>query len=707
MKRTCMPIQITLFLLALYFVPVAVAGPLDTWTWRNPKPTGNYLSSVATGVVNGTSEFVAVGFDSTILTSQAGVTWYQQTCPPNITLTGVAFGNTTFVAVGSDSTSGNAAILTSSDGSTWLPVTVTSGSLGLVAVTYGGGQFVAVGSGGTILTSPDGNNWTLQTSHTGSTLDGVAYGGGLFVAVGSGGTIVTSSDGVTWTASTSGTPYVLAGVAYGDGVWAAVGQSIFLVSFNGIAWGSALTGYSAGAVTFDNNDNLFVAWDNEEQPGLFTSTDALNWKVQGPSTAGTTALYNALTYNSNNRTFVAVGANGGIAISTSPYGTNWITQTISSNSEPLNAIAYGVNSTYPGGVFVAGGGMLGGNTGSMLYSSDGINWSIGQLNGSVSYGTVVSGIAYGQVENAPIFVAAGSAYSIGQNGVVLASLDGVNWVQTYSTSSSINTLNAVIFGNGEFMTVGSHGAILTSPDAVNWTPQTSSTTSVLYGATYGGGLFVAVGSGGEIVKSTDGVTWMAANSGPNSTLYGVAYGNGSYVAVGESSSYYPVIMTSPDGNTWSVAYTGLTPYSDLTGITFNNGTFVATGQNGQILTSPTGLFGTWTSRASGAGNQLNAVVFGESQFIAVGTSGTILGSDQPSPPPVPRLATPAINFSSGTIQMPLTGGTPGSTAILLASPDLKNWVPITSATVDVNGNASLSDTLVPNIPGRYYRVAVH
>jgi hypothetical protein len=57
--------------------------------------------------------------------------------------------------------------------------------------------------------------------------------------------------------------------------------------------------------------------------------------------------------------------------------------------------------------------------------------------------------------------------------------------------------------------------------------------------------------------------------------------------------------------------------------------------------------------------------------------------------------------------MPLTGGTPGSTAILLASPDLKNWVPITSATVDVNGNASLSDTLVPNIPGRYYRVAVH
>jgi hypothetical protein len=33
----------------------------------------------------------------------------------------------------------------------------------------------------------------------------VTYGNGLFVAVGDGGTILTSPDGVTWTAQTSGT----------------------------------------------------------------------------------------------------------------------------------------------------------------------------------------------------------------------------------------------------------------------------------------------------------------------------------------------------------------------------------------------------------------------------------------------------------------------------------------------------------------------
>jgi hypothetical protein len=58
-------------------------------------------------------------------------------------------------------------------------------------VTYGNGLFVAVGTGGTILTSPDGVNWTVQASG-GNHLHSVTYGNGTFVAVGEGGTILTS-----------------------------------------------------------------------------------------------------------------------------------------------------------------------------------------------------------------------------------------------------------------------------------------------------------------------------------------------------------------------------------------------------------------------------------------------------------------------------------------------------------------------------------
>jgi hypothetical protein len=62
----------------------------------------------------------------------------------------------------------------------------------LNAVAYGNGLFVAVGYGGTILTSPDGAGWTARTSGTSNALLGVAYGNGKFVAVGQYGIILTS-----------------------------------------------------------------------------------------------------------------------------------------------------------------------------------------------------------------------------------------------------------------------------------------------------------------------------------------------------------------------------------------------------------------------------------------------------------------------------------------------------------------------------------
>jgi hypothetical protein len=86
-------------------------------------------------------------------------------------------------------------------GTTW---TLRSPSFnGLNGVTHGNGLFVAVGEGGTILTSRDGVSWTQRTSGD-NLLLGVTYGNGLFVAVGGGGAILTSRDGVSWTARTSG-----------------------------------------------------------------------------------------------------------------------------------------------------------------------------------------------------------------------------------------------------------------------------------------------------------------------------------------------------------------------------------------------------------------------------------------------------------------------------------------------------------------------
>ena len=67
------------------------------------------------------------------------------------------------------------------------------------SVAWGGGRFVAVGDGGTIVHSTDGATWTAASATAPEEiLTGVAWGGGRFVAVALSGTVVHSADGVSW-----------------------------------------------------------------------------------------------------------------------------------------------------------------------------------------------------------------------------------------------------------------------------------------------------------------------------------------------------------------------------------------------------------------------------------------------------------------------------------------------------------------------------
>jgi hypothetical protein len=217
-------------------------------TWSSPV-TRNLAVSVGSGVATGTYN-LQVRATSGSLTKTAslrltvsapggggaGTTWTSRTSQ-GYSLNGVAYGNGRFVAVGNGGT-----ILTSPDGVSWTQR--TSGTIyPLYGVAYGNGTFVAVGgyfdyygfsdymsSASTILTSTDGVNWTRRTSGTDNRLLGVTYGNGLFVAVGKDGTILTSPDGVSWTQRTSPEKRDLLSVAYGNGTFVAVGD-----------WGTILT----------------------------------------------------------------------------------------------------------------------------------------------------------------------------------------------------------------------------------------------------------------------------------------------------------------------------------------------------------------------------------------------------------------------------------------------------------------------------------
>ncbi len=82
-----------------------------------------------------------------------------------------------------------ATVITSPDAVAWTAHRIPPFIL-LGDVTYGEGQFVAVGNPGSILTSMNGQSWQQRLSPVRQRLWGVAYGNGTFVAVGDGGTIV-------------------------------------------------------------------------------------------------------------------------------------------------------------------------------------------------------------------------------------------------------------------------------------------------------------------------------------------------------------------------------------------------------------------------------------------------------------------------------------------------------------------------------------
>jgi hypothetical protein len=101
--------------------------------------------------------------------------------------------------------------------------------------------FIVVGDSGAIYTSPwfGSGGLASRTSGTANGLKAIDSNGTMAVAVGDGGTIVTSTDGITWTVRTSGTASDLCTVKWISSIskWVAAGDdSSFFISSNGITW---------------------------------------------------------------------------------------------------------------------------------------------------------------------------------------------------------------------------------------------------------------------------------------------------------------------------------------------------------------------------------------------------------------------------------------------------------------------------------------
>jgi photosystem II stability/assembly factor-like uncharacterized protein len=268
-----------------------------TWTKRTSNTTSNLYAVAWSGTV-----FAATGAASALVTSSDGLTWTSQTGLATLisggTMWGIAGNNATLVAVGQDGSAAGTIAVSSNSGGSWASPTNINAPGVLYSVTNNAGTFVAVGNpdpngstGSNIrsATTPT-TTWSIRgIGLTQNRLNSIAYSGSQYVAVGQGGTVVTSSNVTTWALQSSGFTTDLKGVTANANNMVAVG--------NGGKVYSSPTGVTWTAQTSGTTSNLFTArWDGRLYAAagaggrILTSSPAALPSVPTPGTPAASAI---------------------------------------------------------------------------------------------------------------------------------------------------------------------------------------------------------------------------------------------------------------------------------------------------------------------------------------------------------------------------------------------------------------------------------
>jgi YVTN family beta-propeller protein len=262
------------------------------------------------------------------------------------------------------------------------------------------------------------------------------------------------------------------------------------------------------------------------------------------------------------------------------------------------------------------------STHSLMGSADGTTWTI--IPNPADGGSYVSvwGVAYNHTNGSWVAVDSGDASTPAK--VLMTSPNGTTWTSR-STPFDGDYGQSVVWAEGVWVAAGgsttsSHSVIATSPDGVTWTARTtpfdgSSGYVNQVGTNFYASpnrLIVAVGNDNAGVKvvmtSPDGVTWTAQTT-PFDSGYGAAvwWDGHNWLVGGRNSAKTRTIMTSPNGIVWTLRTTPFDAPKDGTAnpavwdIAGNGaGLLVAVGQagyhGGPMICTSADHGVTWTAR---------------------------------------------------------------------------------------------------------------
>ncbi|HWI81790.1 hypothetical protein [Ramlibacter sp.] len=283
---------------------------------------------------------------------------------------------------------------------TWVRLGVSPPNT-LFAIGSNGHQYVAVGAGGTVMTSSDLNSWTARTSGVGHVLRSVASSPARFVAVGDNGSgeaiVIGSADGVAWSVQYRSTTASsrLAKVIWTGTQFVAVGQegragaggmyALVLTSPDGMTWTQRAprtielgeTGFPVenNMTSVASSGTLLVALGLAPpfDPAAWRSTNADAWTRAGLPAAAAVAFFAPSDIAWGGGRFVAVSpvpdASGHAPTFASTDGANWQSGATGSRLPPMNAVAAG-----PGEYLAVGPSYR-------MHSTDGLAWTVSPMTG--------------------------------------------------------------------------------------------------------------------------------------------------------------------------------------------------------------------------------------------------------------------------------------------------------------------------------------
>ena len=252
------------------------------------------------------------------------------------------------------------------------------------------------------------------------------------------------------------------------------------------------------------------------------------------------------------------------------------------------------------------------NINTIAVTYDGYNWNV----------------ASNHTCTQPTAVAWNGAHWIVVGESIILSSDGYNWTSSINNPFSGTNGRGIAWNGSYWVTVGSN-VISVSTDGYNWSPSSNNPLSdVINAVAWNGSYWLAAGNGAiSIAVSTDGYNWLAASNntfGSGNGAYDIAW-NGSYWVAAGGGSNNPFSI-STDGYNWLAASNNVIGSTQGYGIAWNGSYWLGLGYTGNtIAVSYNGY--NWTSSINDLhfDGRSDKAAWTGSQWIVVGQ--TLSGSN--------------------------------------------------------------------------------